>query len=399
VPSKSFSYSSVLGFGWRVMAANFWFFVGVGGILFLVCVLGQILGAIMQRCHGAIPPFLFFLMLGVLFVIQTIMGIGLIKISLSFCDGQKPGFSTLFNGMDCFWRYLGTGLLYSLILASVSAVCILPFVFFGGVMRNAFFFLSVILVVFILTVNLSIKFSLSFYFVVDKGFGPINALRASSLATAGVKWSLFFFGILCGLIYILGLLCFLVGVLAAFPIIMVAMTLVYRLLLEQTPELAKPDINSAQSEYAVRSGVGIQLGQGVHFNPGVQPGQVSRTVSVIQRKEESKGKSDKTFVLGLIVLIVLGAAMAWGITCRLWPKSKSKTGISPKAAVSAKKVTYSPNEIQLTGILYSEEKSSAIINGEIVKEGDTINGAKVIKIHADGVELERDGVKRTQQSQ
>jgi hypothetical protein len=396
MPSKSFSYSSVLGFGWRVMTANFGFFLGVGVVIFAVSLLAQIVAQMM----ALVAPFLFFLVFGALFVIQTIMGIGLIKISLSFCDGQKPGFGTLFNGMDCFWRYLGTGLLYGLILAGVSIVCILPFVLLSVARPNPCFALPVVFAILILTIILAIKFSLSFYFVVDKGFGPISALRASSLATAGVKWSLFFFGILCGLINILGMLCFFVGVFATFPIIMVSMTLVYRLLLEQTPELTKPDSGGTQLEPAVGStSQRVQLGQGVHFDPGVQPGQVRRAVSVVEHKEQSKGKGDKTFVIGLIVLIVLGSAMAWGIASRLWPKSKSGVGIAPKAAaVSRKKITYSPKEIKLTAILYSEEKSSAIINGKIVKEGDTINGAKVVKIHADGVELERDGVKWTQRA-
>jgi type II secretory pathway component PulC len=54
----------------------------------------------------------------------------------------------------------------------------------------------------------------------------------------------------------------------------------------------------------------------------------------------------------------------------------------------------SNEQVKLTGILYSDNPS-AIVDGEIVKEGDMINGAKVIKIHRDKVEFEKDGEKWT----
>jgi uncharacterized membrane protein len=85
----------------------------------------------------------------------------------------------------------------------------------------------------------AIKFSLCFYFVIDKGLGPIEALKASSRTTMGIKWQLFGFGILCGLINFLGLLCLFIGGFATYPTVLVANVLVYRQLLAQTPELVE----------------------------------------------------------------------------------------------------------------------------------------------------------------
>ena len=85
----------------------------------------------------------------------------------------------------------------------------------------------------------AIKFSLWPYFVVDKGLGPVRALKASSRTTYGVKAELFGFQIICMLIMILGYICLVLGVLAAYPITLVASALVYRHLLVQTPELAE----------------------------------------------------------------------------------------------------------------------------------------------------------------
>jgi len=45
----------------------------------------------------------------------------------------------------------------------------------------------------------------------------------------------------------------------------------------------------------------------------------------------------------------------------------------------------------VTGILYTIENSSALIDGQIVKEGDTINGATVVKIYRTEVEFRKNG--------
>ena len=46
--------------------------------------------------------------------------------------------------------------------------------------------------------------------------------------------------------------------------------------------------------------------------------------------------------------------------------------------------------LMIEGIIYSVEDSSAFIGGHIVKEGDVINGARVVKINQKTVEFEKD---------
>jgi hypothetical protein len=48
------------------------------------------------------------------------------------------------------------------------------------------------------------------------------------------------------------------------------------------------------------------------------------------------------------------------------------------------------------GILYSEEKPCALINLELVYEGDVRNGIKIVKIDKNEVEFERNGERWTQ---
>jgi hypothetical protein len=214
---KYFSFTDVLGYGWHVMKAYFWFFVGLGLLFMILIYLPTIARFGLREVDlpktSYITAKVFLIILG--WVINIILGIGLIKITLSFCDGRKPPITTLFDAWDCLWRYVGTGILYGLIVMAGLILLIIPGIIWA------------------------IKFGLCYYFVVDKGLGPIEALKASSRTTMGVKLDLLSFGILCALINLLGLLCLIVGLFATCPTVMLAHALVYRQLAAQTPELAE----------------------------------------------------------------------------------------------------------------------------------------------------------------
>jgi len=51
--------------------------------------------------------------------------------------------------------------------------------------------------------------------------------------------------------------------------------------------------------------------------------------------------------------------------------------------------------VKVTAILYDEENASAIVDGSVVREGDVIEGYKVIKIHREEVEFEKKGKRFT----
>jgi hypothetical protein len=56
-------------------------------------------------------------------------------------------------------------------------------------------------------------------------------------------------------------------------------------------------------------------------------------------------------------------------------------------------------ELTVKGILYSQDKPSAVIGSQIVHEGEKVSGATVQKINKDSVEFELDGKKWIQQIQ
>ena len=224
--NKYFNFSEVLGYGWSVMKANLWFFVGLGFVFLIITYIPTIID-ITAACLYPPGPALLALNITttiLALVINTVLGIGLIKIALSVCDEQKPPIGMLFDAWDCFWRYVGVSILYGLIIGVGTILLIIPGIIWA------------------------IKYSLCYYYVIDKGLGPIEAIKASGRTTMGVKWELFGFGILCGLINLLGSLCLLVGVFATYPTVLVASALVYRQLKAQTPELAEFGIATAVIE-------------------------------------------------------------------------------------------------------------------------------------------------------
>ncbi len=68
-------------------------------------------------------------------------------------------------------------------------------------------------------------------------------------------------------------------------------------------------------------------------------------------------------------------------------------GRSVTEAVEGPAVDPSPShaELVVTGILYSPDRPSAIVDTHLVREGQRISGATVKKIDADGVEFEMNG--------
>ena len=221
--NKSFNFTDVLGYGWHVMKANLGFFIGLGFVFLTLSCLPSIALKVIKATNwpSEINAAMSISLNIIGYIINTILAIGLIKIALTFCNERKPKIGKLFDAFDCFWRYLGIAILYPLIIIGGSLLFIVPGIIWA------------------------VKFSLCYYFVIDKGLGPVEALKASSRATMGVKWHLFGFGILCMMINLLGLICLIVGIFATYPMVLVATALVYRQLLAQTPELNELRIENA----------------------------------------------------------------------------------------------------------------------------------------------------------
>ena len=67
-----------------------------------------------------------------------------------------------------------------------------------------------------------------------------------------------------------------------------------------------------------------------------------------------------------------------------------------KAIPAASPATKTPPKGLVTGIVRSGDSASAVVGTQIVREGDTLDGVTVVKIHDDRVEFQKDGARWTQ---
>ena len=66
------------------------------------------------------------------------------------------------------------------------------------------------------------------YVMIEKGLGPIDALKESKRLTDGVRWKLFLFSLLVIGLNLLGVLALLIGVLVTMTITFIALAHLYR---------------------------------------------------------------------------------------------------------------------------------------------------------------------------
>jgi uncharacterized membrane protein len=199
-----FQMGEAIRFGWDTMKDNIGFFIAVLIIAFLI---ENIPGTIAGYAGEDFPLISLVLHLTGL-ILSFVVQMGLVKISLQFCDGIKGKIDDLLSSFDILLQFIAASFIYTLIILGGFLLLFVPGIIWG------------------------IQFSLYPYFVVEKRLGPVEALKASSKATKGAKWDLFLFGLILGLINLAGLLVFLVGLFATIPTSMVAYAYVYRRLAE-----------------------------------------------------------------------------------------------------------------------------------------------------------------------
>ncbi len=128
---------------------------------------------------------------------------GLIKIWLSAARGQTASFGDLFGGGRSFLSILAITLLQQLVFVFSLPFLLVPALVFSTGM------------------------ALAPFYVVDEGIGAIDALKKSWGATTGQKGSIFLFQLASAGVLILGFVACCIGVVAAFPVVMVGMAFIY----------------------------------------------------------------------------------------------------------------------------------------------------------------------------
>jgi hypothetical protein len=202
---KGFSVGEALSFGWDTTKSHLGFFIVMFIIILIVESIPQGISAL-GRDSAALG--LIGSLLGLVIGIQV--QIGTTRIGLKFADGRQAEFSDLFSGFELFVSMLIAAILVGLMVFVGMMLLIVP----GIILGLIFCFYS--------------------YAIVDRGLGPIDALKHSAAVTQGARMALLGFWIVAFLLNMVGLLALFIGLFLTVPITMVAAAYVYRKLDSQT---------------------------------------------------------------------------------------------------------------------------------------------------------------------
>jgi uncharacterized membrane protein len=208
--SKSFELGDALSAGWNAACKYFWPYTGIATTWFMITACPALLlwAVGVPLSPEAILLNLFLTLM--LAMLNDLVTAGMLHLQLKVLDGLKISSNDIWQVLPVLIRYMVAGLLFKIIVAFGFICFLLP-----GIMWQ-------------------IRFQFYGYFVIDKKMGPLEALKASSRLTQGVRMDLFLFQIVQGFI---GSLTFVTFGLAAFHVYItntVACAHVYRQLLAQT---------------------------------------------------------------------------------------------------------------------------------------------------------------------
>jgi len=198
--NERFSIKEAIGYGWDTFKANVPFFLGLMVVLALISIVPDLI-VDKVTAQNSWPNTILKL---VLRLVGLVMGMITTRISLDIFDHGKADLSRIAELLPQLPSYLAGKILYGLIILVGLILLIVP----GIIASYMFLYVG--------------------YLIIDRGLGPIEALKESRAITDGVKWDLFLFSVVIGLLNILGVLFLFVGLLITVPITLMASAFVYR---------------------------------------------------------------------------------------------------------------------------------------------------------------------------
>lgn len=199
---NSFSISAAVSYGWDAAKKHWGFLIVCIIILMATSFIPNLLSSLVAREDQ--PNIVSFIIQIIGWILQMAVSLGMIGVALKLYDKKKVEYKNLFDYFVLIIPYFLGSLIYGIIVVVGIILLIIPGIIWG------------------------IKFRFFPYFMVDKKMDPFKALSESSKITKGVKWQLFFFGIVILAINIIGGLLLLVGLLFTIPLSIMAEVYVYK---------------------------------------------------------------------------------------------------------------------------------------------------------------------------
>ena len=171
------------------------------------------------------------------FIIGGAIMVGIWRAVLGTIDGRKPDVGMMFQGFDRF----GDAFLGRLVTLVLCALGIVPGIILGILVFQGFHlfgndFLAKLVASVLIALGaipciiLALKWMFTFAVIGETPLGFWEAMRESSRLTEGYRSGLFLLALACGLVALLGLLVFCVGVFVACAVDLAALGLAYRFL-------------------------------------------------------------------------------------------------------------------------------------------------------------------------
>jgi len=216
-----FTVGSAIRFGWETFKTRPWFFVGATIVIMLAYgVVGGISSGI-DAALGATPEDPSIIGSLINLVLSTFVGMGVTAFYLAAHDNPEAvDLSTLWHPQP-FWKFLGASILVGLAIGIGFVLLIVP-----GIIAALFFMFTM-------------------FVVIDKGLGPIEAMKESMRIGRGYRWPLLGLIVLLSLIALAGVIALFVGLLVAMPVTALAFTHAYRVLSVGAPTAVPVDARLA----------------------------------------------------------------------------------------------------------------------------------------------------------
>lgn len=198
---RFFSKSEAVLFGWNALKKNSRFFIGLLAIMIAL----NILFSLIMFSFSEEAPQALVMAAGIVFVIfETLIGMGIIKICLKFCDQEPARYGELFSAYPLLLNYIAGSIIYGIMVTTGLLFLVVPGLY------------------------LALKHQFYSYSIIDQRKGPLQAIKMSGVLTEGVKWNLALFWLMLAGINILGMLALGVGLAVTIPLSWLATAYVYR---------------------------------------------------------------------------------------------------------------------------------------------------------------------------
>ncbi len=207
---QTFSIKESIKTGWEIFKERSWFIIG---LFLIVMAASAATSIIIEQTSGMV----YFVLNVVDFGLQTIIGMGLLFILLAVYDKKQIGYKDWLTPAASFWSYLAV-----IVLSAIAII--------GG------------LILFIIPgIIASMGLMFAPYLVVEKGMGPIMAIKKSWEMSKGYRWQLFLFTLVLILLNIVGAMALVIGLIVTIPVSSFAAIHVYRQILQAQPQEQSDD--------------------------------------------------------------------------------------------------------------------------------------------------------------